>query len=121
MHESLFDLFVKERNMLSDTTYDGSRKGTGIGGQRSLRARLALLRRKDKRSREAEGRAQSELSARPLNALEGPPKNIISLPPNPRPSRHQPSSYKFRLFNHTSLPMNPGQDYIDHSIYLTIH
>jgi hypothetical protein len=53
MHESLFDLFVKERNMLSDTIYDGSRKGTRIGGQRSLRARLALLRRMDKRSCEA--------------------------------------------------------------------
>jgi hypothetical protein len=96
MHESLFDFFVKERNMLSDTIYDGSRKGTGIGGQRSLRARLALLRCMDKRSCEAGIGEAGGPCASPSSELvlpmplKVPPKNIISLPPIPRPSRHQP-------------------------------
>ena len=124
MHEALLTCPREAENMLSNTKYDGIPKRNGISGQR---ARLALLRRRDKGAREASmgkagGRAQSKLSARPPNALEGPPKeHHHQYHQFPRPSRHQPFSYKFRPFNHTSLLMNPGQDYIDHSIYLTIH
>ncbi len=49
MHEARW-LVRRKRNMLSNTKYDGIPKENGISGQR---ARLALLRRKDKGAREA--------------------------------------------------------------------
>jgi hypothetical protein len=113
--------------MLSDTKYDGIPKGNGISGQRSLRARLALLRRKDKGARES-GMGEAGAVRSPSSALVLPmPLKVpqrTSSPAchkslDPRVISHFPTNSVY--FNHTSLLMNPGQDYIDHSIYLAIH